>query len=405
MKKNFNPNSKYFTVSVYVVIVSVICAVIFKAIFSLSSTLSFLKDLLNTLSPFLIGFFIAYLMSPFVNFINKAIVSRIAKGKQPKLCRLISIFLAYAVVLAACIAAVVYIIPTIFENITEIVSMLSSLYSSIIKYIDVLAENYPSLDFEYIRNTITNAFPTIMSYLSEYVSDIVPQIYSASVTIISMLVNLLVAVIVSCYMVNDKKIMKRGLKRFIYAFFKESSADYLWSTLARANGIFSGFIFGKMVDSLIMGILCYIMMRILGLPYALFISLIVGVTNMIPYFGPFLGAIPSAIILLVVSPMTALEFVILILVLQQIDGNLIGPRILGDTTGLRPLWIIFAISLGGWAAGVVGMFLGVPCVAVISSLLNDATDKRLAEKGLDMPVVKPERLIQKKEKEGKKKKS
>jgi predicted PurR-regulated permease PerM len=153
-------------------------------------------------------------------------------------------------------------------------------------------------------------------------------------------------------------------------------------TLSECNKIFSGFIIGKSIDSLIIGILCFILMTLFKMPYALIISAIVGVTNMIPYFGPFIGAVPGTIILLLMSPLRAFGFIILIFVLQQFDGLYLGPKILGDSTGLKPLWIIFAITLGGNLAGVLGMFFGVPIIAVIAYLANNIIERKLKSKDI-----------------------
>lgn len=185
-------------------------------------------------------------------------------------------------------------------------------------------------------------------------------------------------------MLLDKDILIGNLERIIHSIFNKKRAEAVWDTITKANEIFSGFIIGKTIDSTIIGILCLILMKLFGLggSYAVVISIFVGITNMIPYFGPFIGAIPSiVVILLAVSPQQALGFAILILAIQQFDGNVLGPYILGDKTGLRPIWIIFAITVGGWLGGVVGMFLGVPCVAVIAYILNDIMNRRLLAKG------------------------
>ena len=193
----------------------------------------------------------------------------------------------------------------------------------------------------------------------------------------------------------------RGIKRVVFAFFKQERAEKLWNIAKRSIRIFSNFLDGKMIDSLIIGILCFICMMIIsffGVPgfaeCALLVSIVVGVTNMIPYFGPFLGGIPCVLLLCIYSLQSAIVFGILIIIIQQMDGNLIGPKILGDSTGLRPLWIIFAITIGGWFAGVVGMLLGVPCVAVITGLMEDTVDRRLAEKNIDLPILKNEKVRQ-----------
>lgn len=193
---------------------------------------------------------------------------------------------------------------------------------------------------------------------------------------------------------------KNKLQKIVFAVFQKKKAEYFWETMRKANDIFSGFIIGKTIDSLIIGVLCLILMTLFGIgsSYKIIISIFVGITNMIPYFGPFIGAIPSAIIIfLSVSPEQGLAFIILILALQQFDGNILGPYILGDKTGLRPIWIIFAITIGGWLGGIIGMFLGVPCVAVVAYILDDIVKERLKQHNADIPKIddtkSPEKTI------------
>jgi predicted PurR-regulated permease PerM len=191
----------------------------------------------------------------------------------------------------------------------------------------------------------------------------------------------------------------------VFAFFKKEHAEKIWSVVNRSLKTFSDFFDGKMIDSLIVGVLCFLSMMFISFfgvvgfsDCALLVSIIVGVTNMIPYFGPFIGGIPSVLLICIYSPRSALIFAILIIILQQLDGNLIGPKILGESTGLRPLWIIFAITIGGWFAGVIGMLLGVPCVAVITGLMEDSVNKRLKEKQIDMPIINNEKVRKKADK-------
>ena len=222
------------------------------------------------------------------------------------------------------------------------------------------------------------------------------------VSIIKFVFNFIVAIIVSIYLLIDKKMQSRGIKRTIYAIFDEERADKICAVIKRSIHIFSNFFDGKMIDSLIIGALTFVSMMIIslfGVPgfpnCALLVGIVVGITNMIPYFGPFLAF--DVAFRCIYSLNSALIFAILIIIIQQLDGNLIGPKILGNSTGLRPLWIIFAITLGGWIAGIPGMLLGVPCVAVIAGLLEDWVNERLEAKNIDMPIVKNEKVREAKE--------
>ena len=238
----------------------------------------------------------------------------------------------------------------------------------------------------------------------EFISKLTTTIVVTGVSIIKFVFNFIVAIIVSIYLLIDKKMQSRGIKRTIYAIFDEERANKICAVIKRSIHIFSNFFDGKMIDSLIIGALTFVSMMIIslfGVPgfsnCALLVGIVVGITNMIPYFGPFLGGIPSILLLCIYSLNSALIFAILIIIIQQLDGNLIGPKILGNSTGLRPLWIIFAITLGGWIAGIPGMLLGVPCVAVIAGLLEDWVNERLEAKNIDMPIVKNEKVREAKE--------
>ena len=220
-------------------------------------------------------------------------------------------------------------------------------------------------------------------WLKELAVSVLPKLYSTSVSIISGIVNTLIAIMVSVYMLLDKPKLINNIKRAIYAVFPEAKADRILIVSSECNKIFGNFIIGKMIDSIIIGFLCWVIMMIIGIPYALVISVIVGITNMIPYFGPFIGAIPGILLLLIVDFTYAVIFAVIIVVLQQFDGLYLGPKILGESTGLRPIWIIFAITVGGSVAGVAGMFLGVPVTAVIAYLLSTAMEKKLKNRNVE----------------------
>ena len=218
--------------------------------------------------------------------------------------------------------------------------------------------------------------------LMNYSSDIVPYVYRLSSSVVSMVYNILIGLVVSIYFVIDARGLMTKTKEIIYAVMPKGKEKRTWNVILQCNHIFNGFLFGKMIDSLIIGLLCFIIMLILHLPYALLISVIVGITNMIPYFGPFIGAVPGVVIFFFISPKLSLIFAIMILALQQFDGLYLGPKILGDLTGIKPLWVIFGVTVGGALFGVMGMFLGVPTVAVLSYLSSLIIEKKLKKKGI-----------------------
>lgn len=398
-KNKFEGNSRYFTISIYCIVTILIIAIIARAVFLWESTSATLSTLFSALSPFFIGILIAFLINPLVSWMRKTVFKKWLHIKNDALNRILAILFSYVLVIGAITIGLIYLIPEIINSLTELLNKLPEWANSIMNLINNLSEKYPDIDFKYIQDTITNTDSTLQSTLSKLISSLTTTIVATGVSVLKFIFNFIVAIIVSCYLIIDKKMQARGIKRVVFAFFKQERAEKIWNVVKRSIRIFSDFFDGKMIDSLIIGILCFICMMIIGLfgftgftECALLVSIIVGVTNMIPYFGPFLGGIPSALLLCIYSLQSALIFGILIIIIQQLDGNLIGPKILGDSTGLRPLWIIFAITIGGWFAGVVGMLLGVPCVAVITGLMEDAVDKRLAEKEIDLPVLKNEKV-------------
>ena len=196
------------------------------------------------------------------------------------------------------------------------------------------------------------------------------------------MLNILIGFVVACYVLGNVETFSAKCKKLLYSCFSVKNTDTILSAVRFTDRAFNGFINGKIIDSAIIGIICYIVCSILKMPYIVLVSVVVGVTNIIPVFGPFIGGIPTALIILLVSPTKALIYVIFIIVLQQIDGNIIGPKILGSSIGINGFWIMFAILLGGGLFGVVGMILAVPLFAVLYSGLEILVDKRLKNRGL-----------------------
>ncbi|MDF2567846.1 MAG: hypothetical protein K0R90_1302, partial [Oscillospiraceae bacterium] len=194
--------------------------------------------------------------------------------------------------------------------------------------------------------------------------------------------NFMIGIIISIYIMASKEKFLAQSKKIIFAFFSRSFSTRLIGKIRKTNTIFSGFVTGQIIDAFIVATLCFICLSIFKIPYALLVSVLIGVTNIIPFFGPFIGAIPSAIIIFMENPMKSLFFVIIILIIQQVDGNVINPRILGESTGLSAFWVIFAILIAGGLFGFVGMFVGVPTFAVIYTLIRSAVEERLEKKGL-----------------------
>lgn len=384
MNHKFSKNNKYYTIALYTIAVVTICSLIIRVIMNWESTSSTISHALKVLYPFLFGLLIAYFLNPLSKILDH-FLNRFFKDRHTGIRKGLSILLSYIIVLGLIITVLFYIIPQIIDSLTQITSFINSAQSGYNQFMDKVLElesTHPEWDLSGINDAMEEIPDKIINIITKAIPTIIPTIYNTSMSLISGFLNVIIAIIVSVYMLIDKNRLIFNAKRVIYAIFGQKTGDKLLHTGSECNRIFSSFIIGKLIDSLIIGILCFIAMSILKLPYALIISVIVGVTNMIPYFGPFIGAVPGILLLLFVSFKYALIFTVLIIVLQQFDGLYLGPKILGESTGLRPLWIIFAITVGGSMAGVLGMFLGVPTLAVIAYILNYFIEKRLHKYGI-----------------------
>lgn len=388
-RARFIPNSHYHTVGVYVIGTFTVCLILFEIIHAIAHANVSGSAVWTVLSPFIIAFLIAYFINPIAVRFDRlfmALAAKIRHGKPAptsgKASRILSLIVAYIIIVGLIVLFFVIAIPRIISSITNLIQQIPQLYNMIMDGLDSLKETYPNVDFDYIEDQISNAIPKALNNVQDFMSSLLPKLYDIGRSIVQWIVNIILAFIISCYIMTSKKHLKTGIKRFCYALFKPKHAESIVYTLRQCSNIFSRFLIGKAIDSLIIGLICLAAMAILRLDYATLISLIVGVTNMIPYFGPVVGGIIGILILLIVSPKQALIFLILVFLLQQFDGGILGPKILGDSTGLPPIWIIFAIIIGGAAGGVIGMFLGVPIVAVLVYLLNNYLDYRLYKRGM-----------------------
>lgn len=339
------------------------------------------------LRPFIIAAIFAYIVNGPMMFFER-LFGRLTDKKKPRpvLKRVLAIIAAWVASLAVLVLFFVIIVPDVKISITTLINNLPSYFESLKAFIVALAEKY-QLDISYL-NSFMNFQVTadgIMEIIDKYSDALIPQlanIANISVQIGSFIADVIIAIIISVYLLFSKETLIAQLKKVLYALFSRKLADVSVRVARETHRTFSGFINGKLLDSLIIGILCFIGMSILKFEYALLISFIVGVTNVIPFFGPMFGAIPSVLLLLMIDPWHALWFAVFIFALQQLDGNVIGPKILGDSTGLPALWVMFAILVGGALWGVAGMFVGVPLFAVIYRFSKEILENLLKKKNM-----------------------
>ena len=349
--------------------------------------------LVSILAPFIWGLVICYLLSPLMRSVENRLFLPLArklyrknkKNDGRRFARALTVVFCEIVLILVLVALVYLIIPQMLSSVQTLISNSGVYVDNLSKWADGLFENYPVLDDYlggFLDNFNTNLGNWLETKLLPRVGSVVTSVTSGVYGVAKSIYNLIIGIIVSIYLLSDKEGFVAAVKRMTYSVFSVETADRLRSGLNFVDRTFMSFLNGKLLDSLIIGIICYIVCSILKMPYTLLVSVIVGVTNIIPFFGPLIGAVPSALIILMVDPTKCLIFIIFVIILQQIDGNIIGPRILGNSTGITGFWVMFSIILGGGLFGFWGLLLGVPVFVVIYSLVTNLIVKKLKRNDL-----------------------
>ncbi len=382
---------RYLSAGATAFLVIVASILVFFMMFRLDKISSFIQMVFYILQPIIFGFVIAYVLNPVVSFFERNIAKLMSKkkAKSPEkrfaIIRKLSIAIALILTIAVLAILLNMIIPELVESITKLISDLPQRFSYVIDYFESIKGNSSNLSVT-LENLIISTTNHVQNWFNNNFASAANEwigVFAISIkNVASVILNIAIGVIISVYLLSDKEGFIGKTKKLTYAILGPKKANIVVDTVRRSNMIFSGFIIGKVIDSIIIGILCFILMSIFRMPYALIVSVLVGVTNVIPFFGPFIGAIPSAILILITSPIQGLYFIILIIVLQQIDGNIIGPKILSQSTGLSPFWVVFAILLGGGLFGFVGMLIGVPTFAVIYDIITRVINAVLKKNSL-----------------------
>ena len=349
--------------------------------------------LVSILAPFIWGLVICYLLSPLMRSVENRLFLPLArklyrknkKNDGRRFARALTVVFCEIVLILVLVALVYLIIPQMLSSVQTLISNSGVYVDNLSRWADGLFENYPVLDDYlggFLDNFNTNLGNWLETKLLPRVGSVVTSVTSGVYGVAKSIYNLIIGIIVSIYLLSDKEGFVAAVKRMTYSVFSVETADRLRSGLNFVDRTFMSFLNGKLLDSLIIGIICYIVCSILKMPYTLLVSVIVGVTNIIPFFGPLIGAVPSALIILMVDPTKCLIFIIFVIILQQIDGNIIGPRILGNSTGITGFWVMFSIILGGGLFGFWGLLLGVPVFVVIYSLVTSLIVKKLKRNDL-----------------------
>ena len=348
---------------------------------NIGSSITKATNYLNTLTaPFLMGFAIAYVMNPFLNFFEKIFKKSGAFFQNHvKITRILSILINYVIIIGGTVWIVIYLVPEVRDSIitfaTNVTAYSDAMNVRIQNFFDRIVY-INSADVNNVINRLLAPVKDISQNAPELLETIAVNVYGFG----RITIQFIMAIFIAFYMLLDKERFSLKAKKGIYTFFPEEKADVILRSAIRTHHIFQNFIVGKAVDSLIIGILAFIGMNLMKAPYPLILSQNIGVTNMIPYFGPFIGAIPAILITLLIDPPLAIAVGIFVLILQQFDGNYLGPKILGNSVDLNPLWIILAVLIGGAFMGPVGMFVGVPVFATIKTFASGYVNRKYTEK-------------------------
>ena len=395
-KNRFQPNSRYFTIVIYGLMFVLGTILLVRIVGSFNNTVKLLGQALQVIAPFLVGAFIAFILYPLVRFFYRNLFKNTLHMKSDKLSKWLSILVTYVIAIGVIAILMVFILPQLYTSITDIVDRLPVWYNNLTTIVDNFENRHADLgfiDYNLINEHLTSLYPKIISYLTDTLANLLPYVVNTSMAIVKGVVNLIISIMVSVYMISDHKNIFYQFKKLLYAVFPKQAADTARTICRESTNIFLKFMYGKAIDSVIIGIICFICMNIFKFPYTVLISVIVGITNMIPYFGPYIAGVLGGIIIVIVNPVQVIFFAVMILVIQQFDGLFLGPKILGDSTGLKPLWVIFAIVVGGAMFGVLGMFLGVPTMAVICYILNIVVEHFLKKRNITVqPYDSPDKM-------------
>ncbi len=389
MKINIDKKHISLGITSFLVVASSIC--FYYLLFHGDRFLGKINAILVIASPVIYGIIFAYLLTPIVNSIEKKLLiplftkSSEINSKKKKWMRFLSVLMTVIIVILFIYGFFSILIPNVISSVKSISFAFPIYVNNLMHFADKYFEANP--DIEALFNQLVSTYSVeIDKYLN---NTIIPQMESllktVSLSLISVLKamwNLIIGLIISIYVLCSKEIFAGQSKKIIYAIFSTKTANSLIKDFRFISDTFIGFISGKIVDSIIIGIICFIGTSLLKIPYALLVSVIVGITNIIPFFGPYLGAIPSAILILMINPIKCITFIIFILILQQVDGNFIGPKILGQSTGLSGFWVIFSITIFGGLFGFLGMIIGVPFFAVVYAMTRRIIDRMLKKRNL-----------------------
>ena len=403
MRRHFRWDRKYLYWGITAFCVIAAAILFYMALRFLPDLRRALGKLLKILSPFIWGFVITYLIAPLMRLLERSVFGPLcrrlfAKSKKSdgsKLARGLAVLVSELTMVAVLTALVYLILPQLYSSIETIVKNGPDYLRDLSAWVTGLLDNHPEIT-KYVQEALNTLNTDIMSWVSNKllpgVGNLVTSLIEGGYVVVQGVYNLLIGIIVSIYLLSDLEHFTAALRKLNYSWFSLETAEKVREAVEFTDRTFMGFISGKLLDSAIIGLICYIVCAILNMPSALLVSVIVGATNIIPFFGPFIGAVPSALIILMVDPLKCLIFIVFIIILQQIDGNFIGPKILGSSIGITSFWVLFSIVVGAGLFGFAGMVLGVPVFVVLYTFLTRNVEERLKKSDLPWETAQYENL-------------
>lgn len=372
-------DNKYLKISGYALAVVCMSILFYFIISNIGNIFRGIGKIIKILNPIILGLCFAYLFNPLLTHIERFLKKNVKRLNHNKSwLRTISMIITYLFIIMLIILFLYIIMPQLITTLKYIFDNFPTYISDLKINIDDVSERKDI--FSIVLGKLLNYIQQFFSQTYTFLGNTLPKIYDIAKNITVTVMNIIIGIVVSVYILSKKEMYFFQTRKFLKAIFSKETTRTILGVIKSVHKVFSGFITGKIVNSMIIGVICFIGMSIFKFPFAALISVLVGVTNIIPYFGPFIGAIPSILLIMVVDPLKGLLFAIFILILQQFDGNYLGPKILGETTGLSPFWVIFSIILFGGLFGVIGMFIGVPIFAIIYSFFKCFIDELVDDK-------------------------
>ena len=392
----WKPGKKQLSIMASVIFCSLVIMLIYYVIFKGSSLAKAFSRLLSILTPIILGCVIGYILTPVLNTIERRWIyplynmwgvdlKNAQHFKKKKKVRNLSVFLTMFLFFALLYAMLMVLVPQLIRSIRDIIRNFPFYASNFQRFMDKYLNDNPSV--RRVMDSLLQEYSTNITKLFKdnfvpNLSSMISTISKSMMSIVQIFLYLIVGTVVAVYVLNSKEVFIGQGKKILYAYLKRDVANEVIGAFRYAHHTFTGFIMGKLVDSLIVGIICFISLKIMKIPYPIVLAFAVGLTNMIPFFGPYIGGGFGLILLIMINPIKALMFLVCIVVIQQIDGNILGPLILGNSTGLSSFWVIFAIMFFGGIWGPIGWLIGVPVFACIYALIGHITMKKLREKKL-----------------------